>query len=199
MFKFLAHRSILELFYIISAIIGGILVLIRFILQVIGSDADGSDGFDIHSDSDTSFNFLSLHGLSSFMLMFGLVGLALYSQSSVSSVLSMVGAVTAGVISVFIIGQIFKMFGRMQTSGNILIDSTIGNEGTVYAKIPKNGIGQVTVNVKNHLREFEARSNNGEEILSGELVKVVKVIGKTLVVERTNYVAVTPDLNNQNA
>ena len=74
----------------------------------------------------------------------------------------------------------------MQTSGNIETGSAVGNSGTVYTKIPKNGIGQVTININNHLREFEAGSISGDEIASGEIVKVVSLNGNILLVEKLN-------------
>ena len=91
-------------FFLICAIVGGLFVLFRLIMQFIGLGHDGGSdldagGHDIdghHADSDIGFKILSLHGLTSFFMMFGLVGLALYRQSRMGVFISMAGAVVAG-------------------------------------------------------------------------------------------------------
>ena len=61
-----------------------------------------------HPDSDIGFRMISLQGLSAFFMMFGLVGLALYRQSQVGVIISIVGAVAAGMGSVWVIGITFQ-------------------------------------------------------------------------------------------
>lgn len=180
-----------EIFFIICAVFGGFFVLVKFIMQFIGFDADvdgdidldGHD-FDAHTDSDTGFHILSLHGISSFLMMFGLVGLGMYRQSHLGIIISLIGAIIAGGISVWIIGKMFMLASKMKSSGTIAIDSTVGAKGKVYMKIPQKGSGRVLVNVKNSLREYDATSNDSKAIDTGTPVRVVWVDGNLLVVER---------------
>jgi len=87
-----------EIFFLICALIGGLFVLLKFIMQFSGLSHDASSDMDMsghdveahHSDSDVGFKFLSLHGITSFLMMFGLVGLALYRQSQMGVFISMV-------------------------------------------------------------------------------------------------------------
>ncbi len=180
-----------ELFFLICAIVGGIFVIMKFIMQFIGLDHDSVDfdvdGHDIdahHSDSDTGFHILSLQGMSSFLMMFGLVGLAMYRQSHMGVFFSMIGGILAGCASVWIIGKMFMAAAKMKSSGTITIDSTVGAQGKVYMKIPDNGTGRVLINVKNSLREYDATSNDSKAIDTGTPVRVVWVDGNLLVVER---------------
>ena len=100
-----------EVFFLICAVVGGIFVLFKLIMQFMGldHDHDGSlptDSHDIcghHSDSDVGFKVLSLQGVISFLMMFGLVGLALHRESQVGILSSMAGAIAAGIASVWII------------------------------------------------------------------------------------------------
>lgn len=180
-----------EIFFLICAIIGGIFVIIRFIMMLIGMD-HGVDGdlsgglhdFDgHHADSDVGFKLLSLQGITSFLLMFGLVGMALYNQSKVGLFISMFGAVLAGLASVWIIAKMFSFVLKLQSSGTISIDSTVGAQGKVYLTIPENGSGRVLINVRNSLREYDAVSQDNRAIATGVPIRVVWVDGNILVVE----------------
>jgi len=181
--------STLEMFFLICATIGSFFVFTKFIMQLLGADADTDTG-DIsinehHFDSDKGFQLLSLYGFSSFFMMFGLVGLALYRQSKVGIPFSVIGAVAAGFASVWIIGKIFQAAMRLQSSGTIQTSDAIGCNGTVYLTIPKGGIGRVTLNIRNHSREFDAIGMHGEAIATGTPIRVVAVNGATLLVETT--------------
>lgn len=186
--SFFSQDSAVETFFFICAVVGGFFVLMKFAMMFIGFDHHfdgGGHGFDAHhSDSDTGFHILSLHGISSFLTMFGLVGLAMHKQSGFGTLFSLIGAVLAGGFSVWVIGKLFFMFNKLKSNGTISIDSTVGAQGKVYMKIPENGTGRVLVNVKSSLREYEASTNDGKGIDTGTPIRVIWVDGNVLVVER---------------
>ena len=169
MAEYFSRLNGVEVFFLICAIVGGIFVLIRFTMMMIGLDhgVDGNLGDGLHgdlgggthdfdgqhTDSDVGFKLLSLQGITSFLLMFGLVGMALYNQSKVGIIISMTGAVAAGLASVWIIAKMFSLVIKLQSSGTIPIDSTVGAQGKVYLTIPANGSGRVLISVRNSLRE----------------------------------------------
>ena len=73
----------------------------------------------------------------------------------------------------------------MQADGTIQLDNAVGQEGSVYLTIPEGGSGQVRVTVQGALKIFDAVSESGGEIPTGENIKVTKVIsGSTLVVRK---------------
>ncbi|MBN1276312.1 MAG: NfeD family protein [Deltaproteobacteria bacterium] len=189
---FFSHYSAVETFFFICAVVGGFFVLMKFAMMFMGFDHDIAHDFDSgghgieahHTDSDTGFHVLSLHGISSFLMMFGLVGLAMFRQSHFGAFLSLIGAVVAGCISVWIIGKLFFMFNKLKSSGTISIDSTVGAQGKVYMKIPEMGVGRVLINAKNSLREYDASTNDGKGIDTGTAIRVIWVDGNVLVVER---------------
>jgi membrane protein implicated in regulation of membrane protease activity len=191
--KVFGNFSGLEFFFLACAGLGGILFLLRIVLQLIGahhdvdsmnSDVDFDHGDAAHADSDTSFKILTLQGLTSFFIMFGLAGLALYRQSAAGALFSVLGAGGVGLATVWVIGRIFSSAKKLQSSGTVDTVGAIGSEGTVYTTIPADGTGSVQVIVKNRLREFDAVSHNKEEIRTGERIKVVWVNGNVLVVEK---------------
>ena len=172
-----------EMFFLMCALIGGIFVLFRLIIQFAGLDHDTANIDAHHADSDVGFKILSLHSLTSFLMMFGLVGLALYRQSKIGVSISIIGGGIAGLFSVWVIKKLFSIIEKLQSSGTISIDSTVGTQGKVYLRIPENGTGRVLINVNNSLREYDASSNDGTSIETGNPIRVIWVDGNVLVVE----------------
>jgi membrane protein implicated in regulation of membrane protease activity len=188
--KFFADFNGLEMFFLGCAVIGGFFVLVKLVLQFVGGDSDADVGVDgdigieaEHVDSDIGFRALSMQGISAFFMMFGLVGLALYRQSQLGVVISIVGAVAAGLFSVWVMGKLFQMASRLQSSGTLQTADAVGCTGTVYLTIPEGGTGRVSLNFKNRLREFDAIEKNGAELPTGTPVRVVQVTANILVVE----------------
>jgi len=116
-------------------------------------------------------------------MMFGLVGLALYRQSQMRVPLSIAGALVAGMASVWIIGKLFQGAARLQSSGTLKTAEAVGCKGTVYLTIPANGIGRVSINFRNRLREFDAIEKAGASLVTGTPVRVVEIKANILVVE----------------
>lgn len=190
----------IEIIYWASTIIGGTLFVLRAIMMLIGGGLDHSTvdsaldvdlSGDIHTDiegdladADVSFKLISIQGLTSFFMMFGLVGLALL-KANVPVVLTVFGGMIAGLITVAITGLVFSQMKRLQSEGTINIQNTIGAEGSVYLSIPKNGTGQVQVIAQGSLKIFDAVSKNKNVIATGEKIHVVGVAsGNILIVEK---------------
>lgn len=180
----------LDQFFLICAVIGGIFVALRIVFLFMGFSGDlhtdidmGGHDIDLHhSDSDYGFKVLSIQGLSSFLMMFGLVGLALHSDSKMGMLVSLGGALISGCAAIWLIGKLFSVFIRLQSSGTISIEDTLGAQGSVYMTIPENGTGRVLVKVRNSLREFDATSL--ERLETGVPIRVLGVDGNVLLVER---------------
>ncbi len=185
----------LEILFLVCAAIGAVFLLIRLILLSVGGGVDHDVGFDLsdsggdapldlhHVDSDVGFTILSVHGLSAFLMMFGLVGFAFYRQSNSGAPLALAGGFAAGLASVWIIGRIFRFFGSLQSSGTLATRDAVGSSGTVYLKIPAGGTGRVMLSFQGRLREFDAVAADGSEIATNSAVRVTAVNGNVLVVE----------------
>lgn len=184
----LLNATGLDLIFVLCAAIGASLFAIRLLLLIFGGFADmvhidvGDVGDLDHHDG--GMQFLSLHGISAFLLMFGIVGLAM-RWDGWSAFASTVGGFLAGMLAVAVSAKLFQLALRLQSSGNIGTDETVGEQGTVYLRIPAEGRGKVQVTVRGHLREYEAFSEGKEEIATGSPIQVVgSVGGDVLVVKR---------------
>ena len=197
----------IEKTFLLCAVIGSTLFLIRTVLFFVGGDADSDvdgdfDGdIDIdgdidfdgdidtsgleHIDSAASFHIFSLHGITGFFMMFGLVGLAMSRESSFTPLVAVSGGLVAGVFTMWLVAKIFVSMKKLQSDGTLNLKNAIGKDGTVYLSIPIDGTGKVRVIVQESLKIFNAVSSNKEEIKTGENIKVVKIIsGNVFVVEK---------------
>ncbi|MBU0674103.1 MAG: NfeD family protein [Proteobacteria bacterium] len=186
----------LETFYLVCAGIGTIFVVFKLVMQFLGGDTDtdpdlGGIGGDMeivdhHVDSDLGFRFLSLQGFSAFLMMFGLVGLALSRQSNSGALVSLPGAVVAGLAAVWVIGKLFHGAYRLQSSGTLTNTGLVGCTGTVYLTLPEGGKGRVNINHNNRQREFDAIAGDGGGIPTGTLIRVTAVQGNVVTVAAIN-------------
>lgn len=182
----------IEIIYWVSTIVGGTLFILRLGMMLIGGglsdhtldSAIDSDAGSGGHDADVSFKLLSLQGLTSFFMMFGLVGLALL-KGDIPVFLTVLGGMGAGLITVAITGVVFSQMKRLQTEGTINVQNTIGTEGSVYLTIPKDGTGQIQIIAQGSLRIFDATAKNKETLATGAKVRVTGVAGgNILIVEK---------------
>ncbi|MCD6475037.1 MAG: NfeD family protein [Anaerolineaceae bacterium] len=204
--------STVEYIYLACAIAGALIFLFRMIMMLAGGigggdgEVDGADFGDIGDadvgefefeldtgeegafgldDTDASFNFLSIQGVSSFIMMFGIVGLAV-ARMAIPSIFSFIAGVAAGAFTVWVVSLIFKNMIRLQSDGTLKLQNAIGKTGTVYLRIPEGDEGKVSVVVQGALRVMNSVSNTESMIKTGEKVKIVEIRGTKLVVEPIN-------------
>lgn len=164
--------------FLASALLGGGVFAVRTLMQFLGVGGDehaGADLDDVHADADAGFRLLSLQGMSAFLMMFGLVGLALVRQSGVQETIALALATAAGLAAVWVIGKLFALMGTLRSSGTISMYSAVGEEGTIYLSVPRDGIGKVQVVVQGRLSILDARADDGADIPTGARVRVVGV------------------------
>ena len=127
----------LDLLFASAALVGGLLFIAWFFLLMIGGLAGGlldGVGVDVDMGADLSFKAFTFQGIVAFVLMFGLVGLAL-SRSDQHQMVALLAGTVAGGASMWTMGKMFQVFYSVQSSGNMNIDNAVGKKGTVYMRI----------------------------------------------------------------
>lgn len=183
---FIANGDWLERTFWIFALVSTILFFIRIGLMLIGSGGEDLEGLDVDvdiGDTDVAFEIFSINSLTAFFMMFGWVGLACYKQYSLSAPKSVLFALLAGVISMYITAYIFKLSKKLVSKGSSFsINDTVGKTAKVYQKINAQGRGKVQISVGGGmLREFDAVSEDKKDIESFTMVTIVKVIDNNTV------------------
>ena len=178
----------LELLFAASALVGGILFLLWFVLMMVGGFAadifEGLLGMDGVGDlgADASFKALTFQGLMAFLMFFGLAGLYTLKSTETQTLAIAVGGI-AGFASMYGTGKLFHLFVGLQSDGTVEISESLGATGTVYLRIPENGAGQVQVNFGGSMRTMKARSQDGTGIDTGVVIEVLETMGDVLVVK----------------
>tara|TARA_B100001093_G_scaffold502157_1_gene554751 strand:- start:22232 stop:22858 length:627 start_codon:yes stop_codon:yes gene_type:complete len=185
----------IDILFAVMALIGTVLFLIYFILILIGGVADGVlevAGFDADFDmgAEGIFHMLTIQGILSFIMMFGISGLAV-TQSDGGDLLAIAVAVVSGIFSMWIIGKVFQVMKSLEVDGTVKHSLAVGAQGKVYMTIEAGQTGQVQVEFQNAMRTCDAVLEDEKWSLNtGKFVEVVKVIGETLVVKPLSVASV---------
>lgn len=148
-------------------------------------DGPGTDVDAVHADADVAFQVVSVQGTVAFFMMLGWVSLAMLKSVGLGTAASIGIGVAAGLVANFAFAKAFQSFKRMQSSGTMNLKNAVGEEGEVYLTIKENEPGKVRVAVQEHLKVFDAVSDDGSEIPTSTRVVVVRVVkGNTMVVKR---------------
>lgn len=168
-------------YFALPAALGTAFFLFRIVFLLLGHshgvdlDVDGSVD-PSHPDPGEAFKVLSLQSISAFSMGFGWGGLGALRGAAWPWQTSLLVAIISGVAMVWLLALLLKAIFDMQQSGNITLDTAIGNEGEVYVRIPPvgQGSGQIRLVLSDRLRIVNAKSD-GEAIPSNRRIRVVRV------------------------
>ena len=171
--KYATSLSGLPFVYGICALVGGCLFLIVMVLMFIGIE------FDLDALADGS-GHVSLHGISGFFTLFGLVGLYLDGQGH-GVLVSATGGIGAGGVMFLAVSRVIMAMKNLESSGNITVDQTVGARGSVYAEILPGESGAVTIFIDDRERRYDAVTDEPAGLKTGDLIEVREVISGSLL------------------
>ncbi len=188
MFQFLDHLDALHQAFWYIALGSSLVFVVQMVLTFIGSDS--SDGIDTDFDgdfdgTDAPFQLFSLRNLVNFLLGFSWTGIAFYPTFENKILLSLLAGVV-GIGFVLLFFFILKQILKLSEDNTFNISALKGKVGEVYLKIPAHNAakGKVLISLKGAHHELYAITRSGEDISSGEFVKVIEIEDEILVVEK---------------
>ena len=189
--------STLELIFLMSAFLGTAFFLVLMVLMllgdIVGGVFDSVLDTDFSMDSDPSFELFSIQGLAAAIMMFGYVGMFTIKATD-TEVYAVIAGGLAAMISMYGVGLMLKGISDLQVDGTMKYEDAIGQRGEVYSRIKPDETGQVSVAVDGTLRTLKGRSKDKTQLLdSGDFIRVVDVIGSTLIVESLDINEVTEE------
>ncbi|MFT7620085.1 MAG: hypothetical protein ACI97A_003742 [Planctomycetota bacterium] len=166
--------------YLFTAVVGGALFIIQFVMMLIGMgnlDADGgdvdlgdSDGVaidgDMEADGDgdglATFGQISFRTLVAFFMFFGLGGLWAESVGS-SPTITIMAALGGGLFAFYVVSWVMRKFASLTSSGNIDIRNAVGVRGRVYLPVEaeRGGMGKITITVQGRTVQIGAVTDGG--------------------------------------
>jgi hypothetical protein len=168
--------------FFIWQMIGAFMGLDGDSMDMAGDVTDIPDDMDFEDvmESSEAFKVLSLRSIITFFTLFSWGG-ALYMGDGMPVGKAMGIASIWGVVGMFAIAGIFYFMGKMSETGTKDVATAKGNVATVYLDIPADGFGEIKTAVSGAVEHIKARSVNGEALPAGTQVRVVEVVGQTLV------------------
>ena len=172
-----------DTFYWFCALAGSGMFIIQFLLSLFGFGHD-HDMVDDHGHFDAqNFKWLTKQTVTGFLMFFGWVGLTCKKEFAMSNTVSAICAVAGGLIAVIVTAFIFKMAKKLRSPGAVFrIEDAVGKDAFVYQRIPKNGIGKISISLHNHTHEIDAMAMTHEEISSFTQVQIVKKMDDKIVI-----------------
>jgi len=147
-------------------------------------DCDHCEGHgEMHGD--TGLRLFTVRGIIAFFAIGGWAGIAALELGA-SRVISCIAALLMGTGALILVAAFFKWALSLQHNGTLDFHSAMGSTGEVYLTVPANrsGHGKVNIIIQEQLTETEAVTDADRDLLYGERVRVVKVLGdNTVVVE----------------
>tara|TARA_X000001036_G_C20600302_1_gene774644 strand:- start:145 stop:768 length:624 start_codon:yes stop_codon:yes gene_type:complete len=179
--------SPIEFVFIACAFFGTIFFILMMSLMLIGDIfggiVDSAFDTDLSMDSSLAMELFSIQGIAAAIMMFGITGMFVIEATDIQVLAVIIGGIAAGG-SLFMVRTMMRGITNLQADGTMKHDDAIGETGQVYSRIKKNSTGEIQVSVDGTLRTLEARAKDKNlHIQSGELIKVVDVIGATMIVE----------------
>ncbi len=153
---------------------GGIEANVSDIGGIDGADAVDFDASDMPDGADVDgLTVFSIRGIVAMLCVGGWSGIVLL-DTAIHPVLAIVIAVVLGVAALIGMAYLMRFLTRLQSSGNIVIESALGKSGKVYLTVPaeRRGSGKIHITVQETYTEFEAITDEAEPILTGEAVVV---------------------------
>jgi hypothetical protein len=178
--------SLFEKIYWITALISSGIILVLIVLALIGGDADDMGGdvdAEVEGDSGIGFQFLSFKNLMGFFTIFGWSGIACL-DNGLSTSLTVIISVICGLIMMTAMAALFYYLAKLQSSGTLKLKNALNQIGEVYLTVGKNrsSIGKVSINVQGTLRELEALTDEKNDLVQGNVVKVNEVTDNGILI-----------------
>ncbi len=180
-----AALTLFEKIYWITAIAGSVLLLILIVMTLVGGDVEdlGDVDTDIEGDTGIGFQFLSFKNLMGFLTIFGWSGISCI-ENGLSTGATIAISVFCGLIMMFAMAALFYYLAKLQSSGTLKLKNAVGQIGEVYLTIGANRskIGKVSVNVQGTLRELQALTDEDQDLVQSNVVKVADVTATGILI-----------------
>lgn len=184
--------------FFFCAIIGSALIVLQFLATLLGIDGadmeasdvsgtsvDGDMDSAVASGTDGGFDFLkalSFRSLSAGVAFWGFGGLI--AESFGVGPLTTIGvAVVCGIAAIVAVFYLLRMLSSFNHNGSIRVDSTVDSIGSVYLSVParRGGVGKVIVTQQERSMEYDALTDEEEDLKVGTPIVVVSLLSASQV------------------
>lgn len=145
------------------------------------SDTSGDGSPEAPHDGGAGFlRAFSLRSLAAGVAFFGLGGLCAL-EFNASEPVALGVAIVCGVFAIWLVYRLMRTLSSFNQNGAIVPGSEENAEGVVYLKIPagRQGMGKIEIVQQGRTMEYDALTDDPEELATGTPIIVVKAITPT--------------------
>ena len=158
------------------SIFSTILYILKLIIFIfVGGDAEVDTDFDTMTETDISFNFLSVQTILAFLMGMGWSGLAAINQFHLSGRLSLAIAILVGFIFMYLTAYLMYSVKKLNQNVKDDVSTLLNKEGKAYTSVAPHAEGQIQIDLNNRLSIVNAINDSDENIEAFSRVKVIKV------------------------
>ncbi len=169
--------SLLFIFLLITTFIGG------------DMDSDVADAdLEVDGDPGIGFQFFTFKNLVAFFTIFAWTGLG-GIDSGYSTNTTILISVIAGLTMMVIMAALFYYISKLKQSGTLVIKRAEGKIGETYLRIPgaRGGFGKIQLTLQGSVREFDALTDQTEDIPTGAIIEIIEVIDQSKMLVKTTH------------
>jgi hypothetical protein len=176
--------------FLVCVVLGATILLAQIVLTALGLGGgshlegahleapDAADGHGGFGELAHGLDLLSVRSLSAGVAIFGAAGLAL--ARVVPPLLAVPLALFPGLLAAAGTAYLTRQMLRLESSGSLLLEGTVGQEGSVYLTIPAASAGSerhglVHLNLQGRTVELRAVTSESCELPTGSPVVVISV------------------------
>lgn len=149
-----------------------------------GGDAEVNTDFNTATDTDSSFNFISLQTVLAFLMGFGWMGYTAVKAFGLGHFATFGSAFAVGLVFMFGTAYLMSMVKKLEKTVKKDKATALDKVGKAYTDFAPKGDGRVEIEINDQLTVVDAVNNTEDEIKAFDAVKVIKVENELLYIEK---------------
>lgn len=172
-----------DVFFWIGTISTVLFVVKICIFMLVGGLPELSLDFNAIGETDTSFDFLSIEAILSFLMGFGWLGFTFFSVWKMSIWVSVLAAIFFGVLFASLYAFLMICVKKLEEIPQETAQDYIGAKGKAYTNINAHSEGQAELTINQKLKIVQVINNTDADIAAFTPVKVVNFEENKIFIE----------------
>ncbi len=176
----------LQYYYLVFAWCATVIFVIKLLVFLIfgGDGSEVHTDFNVETDGDSSFNFISLQSILAFLMAFGWGGYAALTLTKMPQFWTLVCAIVTGIVFMHITARLMFSVKKLEKTVKKDKNTAVGKMGKAYSNFEPKGQGQIEIIYNGQLMIEDAVNMMDEKIKSFDKIKVVKVENDLMYIEK---------------
>ncbi len=177
-------ENIWKIYYYVALFATILFVLKLILFTIVGGDSEVFADFNTETDTDCSFNFLSIQAIMAFFMGFGWMGYAGLHQLGMGQLKTFLVAFAVGIIFMYVTAGLLFLAKNLEKNVKKDKATAVGHVGKAYTNFEPHSTGQIEIEISGQLSVVNATNDTDEQINSFDLIKVSKVVNDMFYIEK---------------